>query len=79
MSHGLFLPKARPPSLINELQAWRLVLPPTAAFTHLTAAELNGWWLPVAPPHPVSLPCARMIPDHDELASTSVATRSHTP
>jgi very-short-patch-repair endonuclease len=53
ISHGLYLPKAPPPSLIDELQAWSLVLPPTAAFTHLTAAELNGWWLPEAPPHPV--------------------------
>jgi hypothetical protein len=40
-------------NLIDELQAWSLVLPQTAAFTHLTAAELNGWWLPDAPPHPV--------------------------
>lgn len=54
MSHGLYVPKPAPRSLIDELQAWSLVLPPTAAFTHLTAAELNGWWLPDAPPHPVS-------------------------
>ena len=53
MSHGLYVPKPAPRSLIDELQAWSLVLPPTAAFTHLTAAELNGWWLPDAPPHPV--------------------------
>jgi very-short-patch-repair endonuclease len=53
MSHGLYLPKAPPPSLIEKLQAWSLVLPATAAFTHLTAAELYGWWLPEAPPHPV--------------------------
>ena len=53
MSHGLYIPKAPPPSLIERLQAWSLVLPTTAAFTHLTAAELHGWWLPEAPPHPV--------------------------
>ena len=53
MSHGLYVPKPAPRSLIDELQAWSLVLPPTAAFTHLTAAELNGWWLPDAPPHSV--------------------------
>ena len=53
MSHGLYIPKAPPPSLIEKLQAWSLVLPPTAAFTHLTSAELHGWWLPEAPPHPV--------------------------
>jgi very-short-patch-repair endonuclease len=53
MSHGLYIPKAQPPSLIEKLQAWNLVLPATAAFTHLTAAELYGWWLPEAPPHAV--------------------------
>jgi hypothetical protein len=53
MSHGLYVPKPAPRSLIDELQAWSLVLPQTAAFTHLTAAELNGWWLPDSPPHPV--------------------------
>jgi hypothetical protein len=53
MSHGLYVPKTPPRTLIDDLQAWSLVLPATAAFTHLTAAELNGWWLPDAPPHPV--------------------------
>ena len=53
MSHGLYVPQAPPRSLIDDLQAWSLVLPTTAAFTHLTAAALKGWWLPEAPPHPV--------------------------
>jgi very-short-patch-repair endonuclease len=53
MSHGLYVSKARPRQLIDDLCAWSLVLPATAAFTHVTAAELNGWWLPDAPPHPV--------------------------
>jgi very-short-patch-repair endonuclease len=53
LSHGLYMTKAPPRHFIDELRAWSLVLPATAAFTHLTAAELKGWWLPDAPPHPV--------------------------
>jgi hypothetical protein len=53
LSHGLYLPKAPPRQLVDNLRAWSQVLPATAAFTHLTAAELKGWWLPEAPPHPV--------------------------
>ena len=52
LSHGLHLPgNARP--LAEELHAWRLVLPRTAAFSHLTVAELRGWWLPAGIVHPV--------------------------
>ena len=29
------------------------MLPRNAAFSHLTAAELRGWWLPAPIPHPV--------------------------
>lgn len=29
------------------------MLPDTAVFTHLTAAELRGWWLPAPAPRPV--------------------------
>ncbi|SDT38224.1 hypothetical protein SAMN04488543_4064 [Friedmanniella luteola] len=43
----------RSPELPDLLQAWCLVLPETAAFTHLTAAELQGWWLPARVPAPV--------------------------
>jgi very-short-patch-repair endonuclease len=53
MSHGLYVPNAPSRGLVEDLRAWSLVLPATAAFTHLTAAELKGWWLPDAPPHPV--------------------------
>ncbi|MGI3785766.1 MAG: hypothetical protein ACRYG2_33895, partial [Janthinobacterium lividum] len=41
------------PDLAQQLRAWSLVLPDTAVFTHLTAAELRGWWLPERVPHPV--------------------------
>jgi hypothetical protein len=38
---------------LEELAAWQLVLPRTAAFSHLTAAQLRGWWLPATIAHPV--------------------------
>jgi very-short-patch-repair endonuclease len=55
VSHGLFLridPAADPESddeALRELHAWLLVLPPGAAFTHLTGAWLRGWHLPILP------------------------------
>ena len=50
LSHGLYLPgNAR--SLAEDLHAWRLVLPQTVS--HLTVAELRGWWLPAGIVHPV--------------------------
>src|SRR3954452_2107197 len=53
LSHGLYLPQAETSTdareILRDLQAWRLVLPPDAVFTHITAAALNGWWLPLLP------------------------------
>jgi hypothetical protein len=55
VSHGLFLkidPGADPASdeeVLRELHAWLLVLPPDAAFTHITGAWLRGWQLPTLP------------------------------
>ena len=46
----------------DELCAWSLVLPQDAGFTHLTAAELFGWWLPSSPPHPVFVAMRRSDP-----------------
>src|SRR5690606_2415441 len=43
---------------------WQLALPPDAAFTHLTAAELLRWWLPRLPhntPVFVQLPRTRRV------------------
>ncbi|HET9649530.1 MAG TPA: hypothetical protein VFP34_15055 [Microlunatus sp.] len=51
LSHGLHVVRDR--TLTDELRAWSQVLPPHTAFTHLTAAEYRGWWLPAAIPHPV--------------------------
>ncbi|MBA3367951.1 MAG: DUF559 domain-containing protein [Geodermatophilaceae bacterium] len=45
---------------IAELRAWSLLVPPGAAFTHLTAAALRGWWLP---PLPRDLPVFLAVPD----------------
>jgi hypothetical protein len=53
LSRGLYVPRVVHRTLLEELQGWDLVLPRTAAFTHLTVAELRGWWLPGTPPHPV--------------------------
>src|SRR3954465_14930074 len=36
---------------LRDLRAWRLVLPPDAVFTHVTAASLYDWWLPRLPEH----------------------------
>ena len=53
MAYGLYLEDREPAALADQLRAWSLVLPPVAAFTHLTAAELRGWWLPERIAHPV--------------------------
>lgn len=52
VTRGVYARK-RPRSLAEDLSAWQLILPTTAAFSHLTAAELRGWWLPASVPHPV--------------------------
>jgi hypothetical protein len=52
LSRGLYV-KAVPRTLAQTLRAWQQVLPATAAFAHLTAAELRGWWLPSPIPHPI--------------------------
>lgn len=53
LSHGLYLPLSHRPEAVEEhlrdLAAWRLVLPDSAVFTHVTGASLRGWWLPKLP------------------------------
>jgi hypothetical protein len=52
VSHGLYLPLSslgERAEALRDLTAWRLVLPPDAVFTHVTAAALAGWWLPQMP------------------------------
>lgn len=48
VGHGLHRP-AHAADLRTTLTAWQLVLPPSGRFTHLTAAQLLGWWLPPLP------------------------------
>lgn len=49
VTHGLHRTAA-----CADLDAWQRLLPATAAFSHLTAAALHGWWLPELPTgHPV--------------------------
>ena len=69
LARGVWLPPADAPSLDDRLRAWTLVLPPTGGFTHLTAAEAYGWWLPEAPPHPVfaAMPSVEPRPRHPGL------------
>jgi hypothetical protein len=62
VSRGLYIPTADK-TLDNELRAWSLVLPPQAAFTHLTAAQQYGWWLPARVPCPVFAAAAQ----HDTI------------
>jgi len=63
LSRGLYIPRASPS--MDVLRGWQLVLPDTAAFTSLTAAEVRGWWLPEAIPHPVfaAVPIGERYPE----------------
>lgn len=49
LSHGLYRPSDDPGGPHEDLLAWRLVLPASGAFTHLTAAREYARWLPSVP------------------------------
>ena len=53
VSHGLFVVArddlSSEEEFLRDLHAYLLVLPPSAVFTHLTAARLLGWQLPKLP------------------------------
>jgi hypothetical protein len=55
ISHGLHLPlldgeeQGSDEAWLRELEAWQLVLPADAVFTHLTGARLRRWQLPRLP------------------------------
>ena len=49
VSHGLYKPTLEVDGPRQDLAAWALVLPPSGAFGHLTAARDYGWWLPPLP------------------------------
>ncbi|MCC2315488.1 hypothetical protein [Cellulomonas xiejunii] len=60
-SHGVLVGRSRGPGWVRvahalhrraatqDVAAWQAVLPASAAFSHLTAAGLHGWWLPQLP------------------------------
>lgn len=96
VSHGLFR-RTMPGSsaeedFVQELRAWRLVLPPEAVFTHVTGARLRGWRLPPLPeqvpvfaavhgedsgPRRMGLICSRLV--DDGLPSAVEMSRSGLP
>lgn len=61
LSHGLYVLRDSR-RLETDLAAWSLLLPPSACFTSLTAAELRGWWRPRPVPHPVFVSVLRNAP-----------------
>jgi hypothetical protein len=65
VGYGLHYPDLPDAGVEVRLLAWQQILRPTDAFTHLSSAELRGWWLP---PLPADLPvwlmqiCSRRPP-----------------
>lgn len=55
LAHGLHLPdgsnEAATERTLRLLDAWTMLLPPNAGYTHITAAWLRGWWMPQLPEH----------------------------
>ena len=75
MAYGLYTDRSPLAcSQADRLVAWRSLLPATAVFTHLTAAQVRGWWLPAPtpPPHPVHVAVGpgERHPQRSDLAVT---------
>lgn len=55
LTHGLHLSEikneAATARTLRQLDAWTMLLPPGAGYTHITAAWLRGWWMPQLPEH----------------------------
>lgn len=68
VDHGLYRPGQDIGGPHDDLLAWRLVLPPSGAFTHLTAAREYGWWLP---PLPEDLPVFVSMAAHESRPQRS--------
>ena len=62
VGHGLYRPAEAADPWLAAVQAYHLALPASAAFTHLTAARLRGWWLP---PLPAGLPMFASVEGFD--------------
>ncbi|GAA1841033.1 hypothetical protein ACFFOM_05375 [Microlunatus capsulatus] len=69
VAQGVHVRTARPLTLVERLRALAVVLPPTAVFTHLTAAAVRGWWLPpvVDPPVFVAVTAGERYPERAGL------------
>jgi len=70
VAHGLHVPADAEPAA--QLRAWQLLLPAHGCFTHLTGAEIRGWWLPPVPdglPVFVALKPGDVRPDRDGIRS----------
>ncbi len=76
LSRGLYCPDGR--DLLDDLRAWQLVLPRTAAFTHLTAARAYGLWLPPLP-DPVPTFVAQHVGDPRSRRPGLVVSRHREP
>lgn len=52
-THGVSMLASRAHLLVARCRAVQLALPADAVFTHVTAAQLRGWWLPDVPDLPL--------------------------
>ncbi len=57
VGYGLYL-NGPDQTLRAQLNAYADLLPASAVFTHLTAAEVRGWWLPKPRPHSIQVAVA---------------------
>lgn len=60
ISNGIYLSTDLADDPVARCRALQLALPPCAGFTHLSAARLNGWWIP---PLPEDLPTWIAVPE----------------
>lgn len=76
VAQGLHVRSGRPLDLLERLRVLTLVLPPTAVFTHLTAAAVRGWWLPRTVPHPVfvAVPLGKRYPERTGIRAARLRT-----
>lgn len=63
--------------LLADLRAWQELLPPSSAFTHLTATQVYGMWLPPSPAHTpifVCLPKGEERPRRPQLRASRLTS-----